>query len=757
MNLKDLYCLSPELVAEKLGVNYHSLIELLEQVDEIYREFKIPKKSGDVRTIRTPISSSERYKIYEGEGYFPLLDIQKKLSKEILQPVYQPKPCVHGFTAKKSIVTNAKAHTKKKYVLNLDIQDFFASINFERVRAMFMAQPYNANDKVANLLAKICCYKDQLPQGAPTSPIVSNMVCAKMDRQLLELAKKHKATYTRYADDVTFSTNLEEFPEALGYVINDGSVRKFVVGEELREIINSNNFEVNERKVRLQTQNYRQEVTGLTVNHRPNVNRKFVRQIRALLHAWQKFGIEKAADEYSSRYDKKYKYLKIRSSENTKRFHHVVRGKIEFLGMVRGKNDPIYKKYLSQYKRLIYEELAQEPKLSFVLKTKGGKERVSLNYQDWNANIRARGLLLPNYIKTSYLLSVLTSLYAGQIILLNGSVGVGKTSLVEKSATILNGNSKIIPVRPAWIDSSDLLGFYNPVNDSFNPSSFLTALQQAQEKFEQFFLVCLDELNLARIENYAADLLSSLEYSKSGQGAQKLILYSPSIEVQIRQEIKLLQSQKSKTSEQSNRLAKLQNFLNTYPAEFSIPKNLILVGTLNSDETTYNISPKVIDRSFVITYPLPDFAEDTNATPSSNPIAKTYIPSLFKELDNKILQADNSNDEFNDSWYTISNWNSLYLSQCGIPLGYRVKRDYKVFYAASRIIELTAQECIGYFLFTKLLPRISFFKDEERENICLEWLEEIENNYSHFGTPDVIENLRNQIHDTRRRNVSYWG
>ena len=154
---------------------------------------------------------------------------------------------------------------------------------------------------------------------------------------------------------------------------------------------------------------------------------------------------------------------------------------------------------------------------------------------------------------------------------------------------------------------------------------------------------------------------------------------------------------------------------------------------------------------------MPDFAEDTNATPSSNPIAGTYIPSLFKELDNEILQTDNSNDEFNDSWYTISNWNSRYLSQCGIPLGYRVKRDYKVFYAASILIGLTAQECIGYFLFTKLLPRISFFKDEERENICLEWLEEIENNYSQFGTPDVIENLRNQIHDTRRRNVSYWG
>ncbi|PSB01001.1 reverse transcriptase domain-containing protein [Merismopedia glauca] len=752
----SLYNLSPELVAEQLGVNYHSLIELLQQLDEIYRDFVIPKKSGGVRTIKTPMSIREIIRGYE-DGYFPLLDIQKKLSKEILQPVYQPKPCVHGFTAKKSIVTNAKAHTKKKYVLNLDIQDFFSSINFERVRKMFMAQPYNANDEVANLLAQICCYEDLLPQGAPTSPIVSNMVCAKMDSQLLTLAKKYKATYTRYADDITFSTNLDEFPEALGSVADEGGIRRFVVGEELREILNSNNFEVNERKVRLQTQNSRQEVTGLTVNRFPNVDRKFVRQIRSMLYAWQRFGIEQAAGEYSSRYDKKYKYLINRSGEEAKRFHHVLRGKIEFLGMVRGKNDPIYKKHLAQYKRLLYEELAQKPRLSSSLKTKGWQDRVSLNNQDWNTHIRVAGLLLPDYIKTSYLLAILTSLYTGQIILLNGSVGIGKTSLVEKSAEILNGNSKIIPVRPAWTDSTDLLGFYNPVNDSFIPSSFLTALQKASENFEQFFLVCLDELNLARIENYAADLLSCLEYSKSGQQAQKLILYSPSIEVQIRQEISLLQSQKTKTSEQSNRLAKLQNLLSTYPAEFSIPKNLVLMGTLNSDETTYDISPKVIDRSFIITYPFPDLAGDTNATPSNNPITGTYIPSLFKELDNKILQERSTNDEFNESWYIISNWNSRYLSQCGIPLGYRVKRDYKVFYAASQIVGLTVEECIGYFLFTKLIPRISFFKDDSRENICLEWLEEIENNYSHFVTPDVMGNLRNQIQDIRRRNVRYWG
>ncbi|MBA3921535.1 MAG: AAA family ATPase, partial [Nostocaceae cyanobacterium] len=221
----------------------------------------------------------------------------------------------------------------------------------------------------------------------------------------------------------------------------------------------------------------------------------------------------------------------------------------------------------------------------------------------WNEMLHSSGLPLPKYIGTSYLLALVSALYSGSLILLNGSVGVGKTSLIRHSADLLAGRNKIIPVRPAWLDPSDLLGFFDPLSEIFRPSPFLTALKDAKNYSEQIYLVCLDELNLAKIENYGADLLSSLEYSRSEHGKQSLQLYSESIETELWEEAKQLNEEQQRDSKQSQRLRRIQNFLKDYPANFIIPRNIVLMGTLNADETTYDLSPKVIDRSFVITYP----------------------------------------------------------------------------------------------------------------------------------------------------------
>jgi RNA-directed DNA polymerase len=173
---------------------------------EKYRSFRIPKKRKDAgkRVIQEPIPN--------------LKIIQQKLL-HVLQLVYNPKPSVHGFRQGKSIVTNAENHVKRRYVFNLDLKDFFPSIHFGRVH--FRAHPYNLNYKVATVLAQICSQPTGLPQGAPTSPIVSNMLCARMDSQLQTLAKRHYCYYTRYADDLTFSTSRRKFPAALAAVVTD--------------------------------------------------------------------------------------------------------------------------------------------------------------------------------------------------------------------------------------------------------------------------------------------------------------------------------------------------------------------------------------------------------------------------------------------------------------------------------------------------------------------------------------------------------
>jgi RNA-directed DNA polymerase len=154
---------TPEDIAHLLEVEYGTLVYHLYVVagSAKYTTFDIPKKSGGFRTISTPVTA--------------LKIIQRKLN-QVLQCVYQHKASVHGFVCDRSIVTNASRHGRKRFVFNVDLNDFFPSINFGRVRGMFMASPYMLDPAVATVLAQICCFDNQLPQGAPTSPIVSNMI-----------------------------------------------------------------------------------------------------------------------------------------------------------------------------------------------------------------------------------------------------------------------------------------------------------------------------------------------------------------------------------------------------------------------------------------------------------------------------------------------------------------------------------------------------------------------------------------------------
>lgn len=321
-----------EDVANLLEIKYNQMMWCVYRVPLAgrYAKFSLPKRSGGNRTIMAPVST--------------LKIIQRKLS-QVLGAVYKPKPSAHGFLQGRSIVTNAKQHARSRYVLNLDLKDFFPSINYGRVRGMFMGIPYNRNAKVSTLLAAICCAENQLPQGAPTSPVVSNMICAKMDSQLQRLAEENRCFYTRYADDITFSTDAKQFPQALATTPSHDAPGSPAVGGTLESVIRSNGFEINLQKFRLQGRGVRQEVTGLTANRLPNVQRRFLRQVRAMLHAWRKYGLEAAENEFLARYDHKHRSDK----KERPKFKNVVLGKLSFLAMVRGVQDPAYRKLALQY------------------------------------------------------------------------------------------------------------------------------------------------------------------------------------------------------------------------------------------------------------------------------------------------------------------------------------------------------------------------------------------------------------------------
>lgn len=304
--------------------------------EQQYKVYNIPKRNGGIREICAPISGIKQ--------------LQKQLAI-ILQAYLPAKFCVHGYVEGRSISTNAYVHRKKRIVVNLDLKDFFSSINFGRVRGLFKSSLFGFNDEVATVLAQICCYEGKLPQGAPTSPVISNYICRKLDNELIAFARQYKVDYSRYADDITFSTNLECLPTAIGRIKN----KKITLSATLQNIFYSNGFTINEEKTRYALHTNRQEVTGLIVNEGVNVPRKYIMRIRAMLHAWEKYGLEAAAKEHFEKFDYKHKH----PDYPTVSFKNELIGMINYVGQIKGRGNRVY---IALYYRI--KKLDSDVKLS---------------------------------------------------------------------------------------------------------------------------------------------------------------------------------------------------------------------------------------------------------------------------------------------------------------------------------------------------------------------------------------------------------
>ena len=191
---------------------------------------------------------------------------------------------VHGFMRKRSIVSNAELHRNRRFVFNLDLEDFFGTINFGRVRGFFLKnRTFQLHPKVATILAQIACHNNSLPQGSPCSPVISNLVGHILDVRLCNLASATGCTYTRYADDITFSTNRQSFPAEIGKQ-TENLAHKWVVGEAVTRAIAEAGFRVNNAKTRVQFRRSRQDVTGLVVNRVVNTKSEFRGAVREMAH-----------------------------------------------------------------------------------------------------------------------------------------------------------------------------------------------------------------------------------------------------------------------------------------------------------------------------------------------------------------------------------------------------------------------------------------------------------------------------------------
>jgi RNA-directed DNA polymerase len=300
-----------------------------------YQTFVLKKKSGKERIINAP-----------NKGLKSIL----RALNYVMHCLYEPHPSVTGFTKDKSIVDNAKVHVGQFYVYNLDLKDFFHGFDRKWVKYGFSSQPFNLSgspekEEIAFLLACLCTHpfeingevRTVLPQGSPTSPSITNILCAKLDRRLTGLAKRFGANYTRYADDITFSA-------PINFV-----VKKDFQDELFRIIQDDQKLIINPDKTRLQKAGYKQEVTGLLVNEKVNVHRRYIKQIRMWIYYWEKYGYDKALQLFR----RDYKLDKGHVKHGTPSLANVLDGKLEYLKMVKGMEDTTYKGLKDRFDLLV--------------------------------------------------------------------------------------------------------------------------------------------------------------------------------------------------------------------------------------------------------------------------------------------------------------------------------------------------------------------------------------------------------------------
>lgn len=299
-------CTTQRDLARILGYPEQKFTQILftQNVIHQYKKFEISKKSGGLRTIYAP---KDELKELQRKLSTYLQDCHKEIElhrlsnhqqisiKSFSSFAFRPKIKLElsNRILHFDIYNHALKHTNKKLVLNLDLENFFETITFSRIVGYFIKnESFLLEKDIAILIAQICTIRASqneegfLPQGSPTSPIISNLIANILDIKILRLAQKHKINYSRYADDITLSTNMREFPREIAYKSDD----KWVIGNKLESIIIQSRFKINNRKTRLYFRNNRQEVTSLTVNKKVNINRNYYRYTRAMVNNYCRDG-----------------------------------------------------------------------------------------------------------------------------------------------------------------------------------------------------------------------------------------------------------------------------------------------------------------------------------------------------------------------------------------------------------------------------------------------------------------------------------
>jgi len=317
-----------------LGMSAKELKKIWWYRSGMYHQFEISKRLGKSRLISAP---DARLKM-----------LQSKVAL-LLNQLYRVRSPVHGFVPDRSVKSNAEAHGRRNFVVNLDLKDFFPTITENRVSGLLRS--LDIDRRVAGIVARLCCVNHHLPQGAPTSPVLSNMICYRLDTALLQIAKSARAIYTRYADDITFSSYQPPAPLFESALPSVGRFSPDLLAPRLRGAFTDNGFTVHPEKAHYADKNSRRIVTGVKINNGLNVDRRYVRRIRAILHSVEATTLSDAEARYAGL-----------GGKGTLAAH--LRGKIAYLAFLKGPTDPIVRGFMIRYNKIFWRhpiKLADTP------------------------------------------------------------------------------------------------------------------------------------------------------------------------------------------------------------------------------------------------------------------------------------------------------------------------------------------------------------------------------------------------------------
>lgn len=327
-----------------------------------------------------------------------------------------------------------------------------------------------------------------------------------------------------------------------------------------------------------------------------------------------------------------------------------------------------------------------------------------------------------------YLLSLFTSLIQGRFLLLTGHIGTGKSSIIKETGKLIGGQTNMVAVRPAWLDASDLLGYFDPINNRYNGTEFVKFLRKQDNN--RINLILLDELNIARIENYGADILACLSpINQRKEEQNKISLFNQDL-----QEVIFTYQMYDKLSPEYQ--SQYQIIFNQIKqsANIRIADNVLICGTLNIDGSTENLSPKMIDRSFILKFP--DFDGKLS-----------NIQEIKDIYDMPIHQIVQMIEEFDK--IDVQKWNTFYDTYIAkvknylVPISNRVAKDYLVFWQCAKLFGVDNQEIDMLFFYARILPRLKIEKlDNDNKQAILSVLNSFSNN-------QLFDVFINQMNDSK--------